>query len=307
VEELSIDVAAVTEELVLFISSETLRLNRDGAVVGLSGGIDSAVVAALATRALGPEKVLSLIMPELDSAPESRRYALTLAKQLGTRCKVVGLSTMLALMGVYRKVPLWLLGLRRLKAKMVRRYWEEFGQELDEGETPFSAVMMGTKGLRGPWLNKAVAYHRVKVRLRMLLLYYYAELNNLLVLGTCNKTEKMIGFFVKYGDAAADASPLEGLYKTQVRELATFLSIPEEIVVRPPSPDLLPGITDEYAIGLAYETLDRILWRLEKGMERERIADDLGVDLSLVGYVDRLTERSEHMRFAPPSPATGPS
>lgn len=93
----------------------------------------------------------------------------------------------------------------------------------------------------------------------MLLLYNYAELDNLLVLGTCNKTEKTIGFFVKYGDAAADASPLEGLYKTQVYQLAKFLSIPEEIIERPPSPDLLPGITDEYAIALAYETLDRIL------------------------------------------------
>jgi len=306
VEELSIDTGAVTKELVQFISYEARRLNRHGVVVGVSGGVDSAVVAALATRALGPEKVLGLIMPELDSAPRSKRYALTLARQLGTRCKVVGLTGVLALMGVYRKLPLWLLGMRRLKANVVRRYWGEFAQELGEGETPFSAVMVGTEELRAPWLNEAVAYHRVKVRLRMLLLYYYAELNNLLVLGTCNKTEKMIGFFVKHGDAAADAVPLEGLYKTQVRELARFLSIPEEIMVRPPSPDLLPGITDEYAIGLDYETLDRILSRLEKGMGSEAIAPDLGLDLSLVKYVGKLIERSEHMRAAPPSAATGP-
>lgn len=118
-EGLNVDTATVTEELVQFISSEAGRLNRDGALLGLSGGIDSALVAALATHALGPERVLTLIMPEVDSAPRSKRYALTLAKQLGTRYKVVGLSTMLALMGVYGKVPLWLLGLRQLKAKMV--------------------------------------------------------------------------------------------------------------------------------------------------------------------------------------------
>jgi len=302
VEELGIDTAVVTGELVLFILNETRRLNRHGAIVGLSGGIDSTVVAVLATWALGPEKVLGLIMPELDSAPESKRYAITLARQLGIRWKTVGLTKTLALIGIYRKVPLWLLGMRRLKAGMVRRYWEGFAEELGEGETPFAALMVGTKGLRGPWLDEAVAYHRVKVRLRTLLLYYYAELNNLLVLGTCNKTEKMIGFFVKHGDAAADTAPLEGLYKTQVRELVTFLPIPEEIMVRPPSPDLLPGITDEYAMGLTYETLDRILWRLERGMGREAIAADLGLDVSLVEYVEKLIQRSEHMRSPPEGP-----
>jgi NAD+ synthase len=130
----------------------------------------------------------------------------------------------------------------------------------------------------------------------MILLYYYAELENFLVLGTCNKTEKSIGFFVKYGDAAADIAPLESLYKTQVRQLAAFLEIPEEITSKPPSPDLLPGITDEYAIGLSYETLDEILWRLEAGIDRGEIAETLGLEPDVVDYVQELMQRSAHMR-----------
>jgi len=299
-EELSINPASVADQLEDFIRQEVERFKREGAILGLSGGLDSAVVAALAARALGPERVLALIMPDLDSAPESKRDALGLAKKLGIRCKTVGLTKILLPIGIYSQVPLWLLGLRRFKERMVRRYYERFSQELGEYETPFAAIMVGTRGLRGPWLNQAVAYHRVKVRLRMVLLYYYAELENLLVLGTCNRTEKAVGFFVKYGDAAADVAPLESLYKTQVRELAAFLDIPDSIRLKPPSPDLLPGISDEYALGLDYTTLDRILWRLEKGMDAEDIAAEVGVEPGLVRYVEELRRRSEHMR-APPS------
>ncbi len=170
------------------------------------------------------------------------------------------------------------------------------------GERPFAAILMGTKGLPGPLVNQTVAYHRVKGRLRAILLYYYAELENLLVLGTCNRTEKAIGFFIKSGDAAADIALLESLYKTQVRQLAAFLHIPEEIISKPPSPDLLPGITDEYAIGLSYETLDRILWRLEAGMDAEEIAGVLGLEPGRVDYVRELTRRSAHMRAQPEAP-----
>jgi len=299
-EELSIDSASVASQIEDFIRREVERFKRDGAILGLSGGLDSAVVAALAVRALGPGKVLALIMPELDSAPQSKRDALDLARGLGIRCKTVGLTKILLPIGIYGKVPLWLLGLRPLKERMVRRYYEGFSERLGEYETPFAAIMVGTRGVRGPWLNQAVAYHRVKVRLRMVLLYYHAELENLLVLGTCNRTEKAVGFFVKYGDAAADIAPLEPLYKTQVRQLAAFLGIPEAIRAKPPSPDLLPGISDEYALGLDYTTLDRILWRLERGMDAEEVAAEVGVELGLVRYVGELRRRSEHMR-APPS------
>lgn len=300
-EELTIDAASLAAQLEEFIRVGVDNLQREGAVVGLSGGIDSAVVAALAARALGPEKVLALLMPDRDSARASKRDALKLAQGLGIRHKTIGLTKFLLLIGIYWKLPLWLLGLRRFQAKLVSRYHDSFVKEW--GESPFAAIMVGTKGLPGPLVNQAVAYHRVKGRLRMILLYYYAELENFLVLGTCNRTEKAIGFFVKYGDAAADIAPLEFLYKTQVRQLAAFLEIPEEILSKPPSPDLLPGITDEYAIGLSYETLDEILWRLEEGFDTEEIAGTLDLERDVVDYVRELTQHSAHMRAQPEIPS----
>jgi len=303
VSELRIEPAAVADELTVFIRRAVEDFQRDGAIVGLSGGVDSALVAALAARALGPERVLGLIMPERDSEPRSKRDALRLARSLGIRHKTVRLTLPLTLLGVYRQVPLWVLPTRRLRAKTVCRYYARYAETLGAGETPFSAVMVGTQGQCGPWLNQTVAYHRVKVRLRMVLLYYQAELENLLVVGTCNRTELAVGFFVKHGDAAADVDPLAGLYKTQVRQLAAHLGIPPEIIARPPSPDLLPGLTDEFAIGMDYATLDRVLWLLERGEEPGAIAAALGLDLAQVHYVQELTRRSAHMRAPPIAPS----
>jgi len=241
-------------------------------------------------------------MPEHDGEPRSRRDALRLTRSLGIRCRVVNLTLPLALLGVYRQVPLWVLPTRRLREKVVRRYYARYAETLREGEMPFSAVMLGTRGLQGPWLNQSVAYHRAKVRLRMTVLYYHAELENLLVLGTYNRTELAVGFF-KYGDASADVAPLAGLYKMQVRRLAAYLGVPLEILSRPLSPDLLLGLTDEFAIGMEYATLDRVLRRLERGEDPDGIAAAPGLDLAQVRYVQELTRRSAHMRapaIAPP-------
>ncbi|GIV16873.1 MAG: NH(3)-dependent NAD(+) synthetase [Armatimonadota bacterium] len=298
-EELRIEPADVASRLMAFIRQAVEDFRREGVVVGLSGGMDSAVVAALATRALGAERVLGLILPERDSAPESKQLARQLARSLGIRYRTVGLTLPLALLGVYWQVPLWLVPGRRLKAKAVLRYYQQFRETLPEGETPFSAVMLGTRSLSGPWLNQTVAYHRVKVRLRMTVLYYYAERLNLLVAGTANKTELAIGFCVKHGDVAADIAPLAHLYKTQVRALAEYLNIPEPIITRPPSPDLLPGLTDELAIGLDYTTLDRVLWRMEQGMGAEAIAGEIGLAPTQVRYIQTLTERATRL-LAPP-------
>jgi len=172
---------------------------------------------------------------------------------------------------------------------MVRRYYEEFNRQLGEYETPFSAVMVGTQGLKGPWINQAVAYHRVKVRLRMVLLYYYAELENLLVIGTCNKTELSVGFFVKWGDAAADIAPLASLYKTQVRQLATYLDVPEEIIAKPPSAGLWEGQTDEDEMGISYEELDKILAAIESG-------DTSNCDQGALARVRAMMAASQHKR-----------
>ena len=118
-----------------------------------------------------------------------------------------------------------------------------------------------------------------------------------MVVGAANKSEYQIGYFVKHGcDDATDIMPLLNLYKTQVKELARYLNIPSRIIEKPPSPDILPGIIDEEAIGISYEKLDLILLAFEKGWEIVEIAQDLEVEEKKVVYVKNLIQKSEHMR-----------
>lgn len=298
--ELSIDPQRVAEGIEGFLRQQLDAFRREGVILGLSGGLDSAVVAALAARALGPEKVLALILPERDSDPRSKKDALVLARQWVIRHRVINLTPLLALSGVYWRVPLWLIPSRRLRGWAVRRYASPLaGLPTDQ---LFAAGLPGGSDRGIPWLHRGYAYIRIKHRLRMALLYYHAESENRLVLGTCNRTEWLTGFFVRYGDAAADIAPILPLYKTQVRQLAVYLDIPQDIVAKPPSPDLLPGVTDEWALGLSYDILDRILWRLERGVTAEDIAAELGIALEKVHSVADLVRLSKPLREAPPFP-----
>ena len=124
-------------------------------------------------------------------------------------------------------------------------------------------------------------------------------MKQLLVIGTSNKTEWMTGFFVPYGDGAADIMPLLSLYKTLVRELAQFLEVPKSIIAKAPSPDLIPGITDEGALGLNYNELDEALFSLRQGFTHEEIASKYDVPLEKVDYVQQLIINSEHLRCMP--------
>lgn len=296
-DELKIEPAPVAEQLEAFIRQQVEGFRRDGAVLGLSGGVDSAVVATLAARALGPHKVLGLFMPERDSEPQSRRDALAVAEKLSVTWREIDLTPLLSLAGIYGTVPLRALGARRVQAWAVRRFYERYARAF--GESPLLRVLQGTKGKHTAWLDKGTAYHRIKHRMRMTMWYYHGEMENRLVLGCANRTEELTGFFVKYGDSAADIAPIAGLYKTQVRQLAQYLEVPQQVITKAPSPDLLPGITDEYILGLTYDLLDRILVRLVKGQKREAIARELDIPPGQVDYVGELIRRSEHMRELP--------
>lgn len=280
-----------------FIREQVEKFRREGAILGLSGGLDSAVVAALAARALGPHKVLALFMPERDSDPQSRRDALAVAEKLGVTWREIDLTPILSLVGIYGAVPLRALGARRIQAWAVRRFYERYARAF--GESPLLRVLQGTRGKHTAWLDKGTAYHRIKHRTRMVMWYYYGELENRLVLGCANHTEEVTGFFVKYGDSAADIAPIAGLYKTQVRQLAEYLEVPPQIINKTPSPDLLPGITDEYILGMTYDLLDRILVRLERGLEHDIVASELKIPVGQVDYVAELISRSAHMRGLP--------
>jgi len=306
--EFAIDAAGVAAAIETFISERTLAHRRDGAVLGLSGGLDSAVVATLAARALGPRKVLALILPDRDSAPESARDARELASQLGIRVEIVDLTRALDALGVYQRLPLHLLGPRALQSAAVRAFYSlaSHWPEL----RPFRLFVAGpgrSAGIVGQLVAAGKAYVSVKHRLRMACWYHRAEAENLLALGACNRTEKQIGLFVRYGDSAADVAPIEGLYKTQVFQLGRFLGVPRAILEKPPSPDLLPGITDEYVLGMGYEVLDRILCRLERGMPLGAIARELGLSRDRADYVAELREAARALREQPEvGPRPGP-
>ncbi len=291
-------IAAAVAAAQQFILQEVESLRRDGAAVGLSGGLDSAVVATLAARALGPRKVLALIMPDRDSDPQSMKDALELVEQLGISHKAVNLTHILSHVGLYRLLPLRLVGWRGLQSRVVRWFHRRYAAAL--GEQPFDAMLEGTRDRGTPLLDRAIAYHRVKNRLRMMLTYYHAEQQNLLVLGTCNRTELQVGLFVKYGDGAADAMPIGVLYKTQVRQLGAYLGIPRSIQDKAPSPDLLPGLTDEDILGLTYDLLDQVLLGLEQEDSPMLIAARVGLTETEVRRVADLVRRSAPMRRWPP-------
>ena len=295
-EQLRIDPEQVSHELGGFIKSSVGDFNRDGVIVGLSGGIDSSVVLALSVVALGSSKVLGLIMPERDSSQDSESDAKLLADGLGVRTERMELTPILDKMGIYSHIPRTIFAWKKAAGAGVKAGYKLYSTLT--GEKPFLSGLEGTSF--GP-LRRANAYYRMKHRLRMVVLYSYAEHENLLVAGTANKTEFLTGFFVKYGDGAADIMPLLPLYKTQVKQLAKFLHIPDKIINKAPSPDLVPGITDEFALGITYEKLDLILLALDMNMEMRDITR-IGVKPKTVEYVKELVRRSEHMRSSPLAP-----
>jgi NAD+ synthase len=285
-----------------FIREYMERLEREGVILGLSGGIDSAVVAALCKRAVGSERTSGLIMPEKDSKEEHLKDAINLAKELGIETKLIDITPYVKELGGYEimrinRIPF----LSRLRGPILKKAYHFYEQKT--GETPFSASLNGLKDKPfASFLKRGNAYYRIKHRLRMILLYLHGEFKNRLVVGTANKSEYQIGFFVKHGcDDATDIMPLLNLYKTQVRELARYLNIPSRIIEKPPSPDIIPGIIDEEAIGIPYEKLDLILLALEKGWEIFEIAKSLEIEEKKVVYVKNLIQKSEHMRkiYAP--------
>jgi NAD+ synthase len=301
-EALALDPAPLAASIEAFIREQVDEFQRDGIVVGMSGGLDSSVVASLATRAVGPEKVLALLLPERDSSKESRTDALLEIERLGIRHREVNLTPMLSSMGIYGLTPLRLLGVRSLKAAIVQHQHRVQAEAL--GEMPFQAGLLGTRDLgeKKHLIDAGNAYGRVKHRMRMLTLYYYADLENRLVLGTTNKSEAQVGFVVKWGDNVADIEPILPLYKTQVRGLASYLGVSDAIIEKAPSPDLIPGIVDGLALGMDYETLDKILLGLDQGWSEQRIVEIMGVKAGQVGDVQEMQRRSEHMRTLPPVP-----
>jgi NAD+ synthase len=281
----------------IFIKDSITKFNRDGGVIGISGGIDSALSAFLAVKAVGNKNVLAFFMPERDSSSQSGKSAKLIADTLNINFKRIDLTDVLDKIGVYKLVPSPRFIPRRIQEKYVLSKYKKFQ---DENETTFLKSLKGGEGIDE--LKRGIAYHRIKHRLRMVMWYYYAELYNYLVIGCCNKTEKLTGYFVKYGDSGSDIDPIAALYKTQVKELARFIGVPEQIIEKSPSPDLMPGMTDEFALQMKYENLDMILYGFEHKIPEAEIEKEAGVTPKDINYVKQLMDLSRHMRELPPSP-----
>lgn len=253
-EALKIDAARVERKLTKFIRKKVFDAGADGVVIGLSGGIDSSVTAALSTRALGPKKVLGISLPEMGvSDPGDVDDARLVAEHLGIEFRVVDIAPVV---------------------KAVR------------DQVKFSPEA------RLPNAN-------ILPRVRMVVLYYYANLLNRLVMGCSNRSELRTGYFTKYGDGAADLAPLGALYKTQVRELAAYLGIPRQIIDKVPTAGLWRGQTDEAELGISYKNLDMILIALDLGLKPAEIARTVGLGLDEVRAIIERERRNIH-KLRPP-------
>jgi NAD+ synthase len=287
--ELAIDPEAESERITAFIAHAVQELGKTGVVLGISGGLDSAVVAHLCVQALGADRVLGLILPERDSDPHALEDARRLATELGIRVEEIDLTPTLAALGAYRPIPQW--ATRRWLVRVAFRVFKR------RKKVSYLVHSLGPPAERPEFSFSSFALP--KLRLRMIILYQCASRLGYAVMGTTNRSEWEVGHYDRYGDGACDIDPIRHLFKTQVRALARWLSVPPEIIEKPPSPDLIPGITDELALGMSYEELDSILSLLAQGAGDEEAAVALGVGAKAVAEVRRAREHARRARALP--------
>lgn len=283
---LNLDPAAETERIVQWLRVSMRGLRRTGAVIGISGGIDSSVSLALCVRAFGPAKVVALILPEKDSDPESEELARMLSAHYGVEPILENITPALDGYGCYRR-----------RDEAIARVFPEYDPKtgykakivlpqnlLDEDTLNVYYLTIVTpdgieKSMRLPPREFAqiVAASNFKQRTRTAMLYYHAELRNHAVIGTPNKNEHEQGFFVKFGDSAADLKPIVHLYKTQVYQLARYVGVPEIIQARTPTSDTYsaPSTQEEFFFRLPFETMDLLWYAQENEVSLDETASAL--------------------------------
>jgi NAD+ synthase len=296
---LRIDPAAVSAAIEEAIRTEVRGFRRRGAVVGVSGGVDSAVVAALCASALGPGRVVAILMPERDSSPESTLLGEQLASQLRIAHLVEDVTPLLEAAGCYRR-----------QVDAIRQAFPDYGDGwrskitlpslADEERFNVSQLTVEDPAGRQTTVRmSAAAYLQLvaatnfKQRVRKMMEYYHADRLNYVVAGTPNRLEYDQGFFVKQGDAAADLKPIAHLYKTQVYELAAHLRVPEKIRNRTPTTDTfsLPQTQEEFYFTLPYDEMDLCLYGLNHGVAAAEVAAVLDRPDEQVARVYRDIER----------------
>jgi len=296
-----------------FVKDEiSKKFQKQGAVIGISGGIDSAVMAAICAKAIGSEQILGLIMPEKESNPTSQILAKRLGEKFQIKTKIIDITSILESFGVYK-----------IKEQIVKERFPDFN---DDCKYRIAVPSKFSSSIGIPFLeildNKNKKYQfkislsefltltaasSIKHRVRMTMLYYYAEKNNFCVVGTTNKSEFLQGYFVKYGDGGTDIEPLTNLYKSQIYQIGQFLEIPHEILNNDPSPDIWSFSTsdEEFFYSVPYHIVDLILYARENNISKLEIQKISNLSLehieNLIRFQNQKQIKSQHMREIPHS------
>ncbi len=293
---LDVDPALETQRIVDALRGQVFRqLRRKGVVIGLSGGVDSSVAAAVCARALGPERVLGLFMPERDSSADSLGLGRLLAEHFGIPTVLEDVTGVLEAAGCYRR-----------RDEAIRSVLPQYGPgykskivlpDLLQGDRYriFSVVVHSPTGEICRKRLSPEAYHGVvaatnfKQRVRKMMEYYHADRLRYAVVGTPNRLELDLGFFVKNGDGAADLKPIAHLYKTQVYRLAEYLGVPEVIRTRPPTTDTysLEQSQEEFFFSLPYHKMDLCLYGKDHHVSCDQVAQAIGLSAEQVERVYR--------------------
>ena len=263
--------AAVRERITSSVESLVADANADGVVVAMSGGVDSTLTATLAADAVGTENVLALGLPYHKTEQAGMTDARAVAESLGIEFREIHLRSLI----------------------------DAFDETISPALEP-DAESMSRPNQRNHALGNVAA------RMRMAALYYAANRQSRIVLGTANRSESLLGYFTKYGDGAADCYPIGDLYKTEVRALADYLGVPDRIIDKEPTAGFYVGQTDADELGAPYAVIDPFLERIvDRGQSLEAAADDMGIDRETAREVLAMYDSSEHKRTVPPTPGLG--
>ncbi|MFB5632071.1 MAG: NAD+ synthase [Nitrosopumilus sp.] len=248
------DYPTITSTIENFLQEQMERNRSEGLILGLSGGIDSAVLAYICKRKF-PDKTVAIVMPDTAITPKSETEdALKMVSLTGIQYKLIDINPIV----------------------------NEYSMYLEPNER--------AKG-------------NLRARVRTNILYYYANAKNYLVLGSSDKSEYLIGYFTKFGDGASDITPIISLYKLQVREIAKYLGVPENVITKKSSPHLWKDHEAENELGVSYEEVDSILYCLfEKKLSVQETLELTGIEMSTIEKIQELNKNSEHKRLPAQKP-----